>query len=88
MAVDSIHQASFRIMPTFSKGQFVEYDGLLAVVVRTPEDGNVPEDHLALWFGEPDTIRLSQGGEGGRTPQVWTVPAGHCLPVSHMDIRH
>jgi hypothetical protein len=38
----------------FQIGSFVEFDGLLAVVVGVAGHNDVPEEHLALWFGEPN----------------------------------
>ena len=75
-------------MPEFTLGQFVEHDGLLAVVVGTESDGGAPEDHLALWYGDPESVRISQGGTGGLQPEVWTVPTDYCIPASPPDIRH
>jgi len=61
-------------MTAFKRGQFVEHDGLIAVIVGTPGDGEAPADHLALWYGEPRGRRISEGGSGGERPEVWTVP--------------
>lgn len=72
----------------FRLGQFVEHDGLLAVVVGTPEDGMAPEDHLALWYGDPRCVRRSQGGPGGQTPEVWTVPAAYLKPAAEPTVLH
>jgi hypothetical protein len=52
------------------RGDFVELDGLLDVVVASAGEPDgagdlVPEDHVALWFGAPPTKRVSEGGEGG-----------------------
>jgi len=35
------------------RGAFVEVDGLLAVGGGIEGDKDVPEDHRALWFGDP-----------------------------------
>ena len=72
----------------FKLGDFVELDGLLAVVVGTFESGCAPEDHLALWFGEPSAIRKSQGGAGNLEPQVWTVPSEYCLAAAAPIYNH
>jgi len=74
----------------FSLGQFVVLDGLPAVVVGLPGGHGVPtpEDHLALWFGDPQVERASQGGPGDPVPEVWTVPAKYCRPCRPPDIRH
>jgi hypothetical protein len=69
-------------------GQIVELDGLLAAVVGTGDDSWVPEDHVALWFGDPDCVRKSKGGTGGLHPEVWFVPAEYCTPAAEMDLRH
>jgi hypothetical protein len=75
-------------MNTFERGQFVEKDGLLAVVVGISGDKDVPDEHLALWFGDPFSKRISEGGSGGRSPEVWTVPAEYCTAASAPVIRH
>lgn len=74
----------------FSLGQFVVLDGLPAVVVGLPGGHGVPtpEDHLALWFGDPQVERASQGGPGDPVPEVWTVPAEDCRPCRPPGIRH
>jgi hypothetical protein len=72
----------------FKRGDFVELDGLLSVVVGTSEDGMVPEDHLVLWLGTPQGIRKSEGGLGGLQAEVWTVPSGLCQPASAPIVRH
>ena len=75
-------------MATWRRGDLVELDGRLAVVVGAEGEPGVPEDHVNLWFGEPQSIRKSEGGPGGRTPVVWTVPEEYCLPTPPPDVRH
>ena len=70
------------------RGDFVEMDGLLAVVVATDEDPNVPEEHVGLWFGAPTTKRISEGGAGGTVPEVSTVPVGLCSPIRNIEFIH
>ena len=72
-------------MHSFERGQ---YDGLLAVVVGKPQNGGAPEEHLALWYGEPRCIRKSDGGAGCQHPEVWTVPVEQCIPAPTPIIRH
>lgn len=72
----------------FKKGDLVEFDGLLAVVVGTEADGGAPEEHLALWFGDPQGKRLSEGGTGGLRAEVWTIPAEYCRPALAPNVRH
>lgn len=59
-------------------GSFVELDGLPAIVVQTPDGVNIPEDHVALWFGEPGATRISDGGSGNVHPELWIVPTEVC----------
>ncbi len=75
-------------MNRWRRGDFVELDGLPAVVVGTEEDPEVPEGHVTLWFGEPRGKRLSEGGTGGLRPEVWTVPAECCAPGQPPIVRH
>jgi hypothetical protein len=75
-------------MGEWEKGQLVELDGLLAAVVGTDEDAWVPEDHVALWFGDPQSVRKSQGGPGGLQPELWTVPAEYCTLAADPVVRH
>jgi len=60
------------------KGDFVRIDGINAVVVGTDEDENIPEDHIAVFFGSEITKRESEGGTGNGRPQVWIVPIDLC----------
>ena len=59
----------------WQRGELVEIDGLLAVVVALPGDQNVPDDHVGVWFGKPDCVRISEGGPGKTSPEIWTVPS-------------
>jgi len=73
-------------MSELKPGDLVETDGLIAVVVRV--EGEVPEDHVTLWFGEPQGKRKSEGGKGSLTPVIWTVPASYCTLAKKPDARH
>ena len=75
-------------MAQWNKGDFVEMDGLLAVVVGTQDDPDVPEDHVALWFGDPQMKRVSEGGAGNARPEVWLVPADRCSPAQPPIYKH
>jgi hypothetical protein len=72
----------------FQKGQFIEFDGVPAVIVGLPGDSGVPDDHVALWFGNPNTIRKSQGGNGEIAPEIWTVPIDLCETGRSPIVRH
>lgn len=53
---------------------------IAAVVARYPDDAWVPEDHLALWYGEVN----EQG-----YPVVWTVPSDCCQALQlPLEVRH
>jgi hypothetical protein len=62
----------------FLKGDFVRIDGINAVVVANEEDENIPEEHIAVFFGSGIARRESEGGEGNSNPQVWIVPIDLC----------
>lgn len=70
------------------KGQFIEFDGVPAVIVGLPGDIGVPEDHVVLWFGNLNAIRKSKGGNGGIAPEVWTVPVDLCGPGHVPRLNH
>lgn len=70
------------------KGQFVQLDGLPAVVVGVPGDSDVPDDHVALWFGHEGAVRRSDGGTGGIVPRVWTVPIDACESGIPPEFNH
>lgn len=62
-----------------SKGDFVRIDGINAVVIGTEEeDENIPEGHIAVFFGSEIAKRESEGGQGNGRPQVWIVPTDVC----------
>lgn len=69
-------------------GTFVEVGGVLAVVVGLSGMNGVPDDHLAIWFGEPQGKPKSEGGEGNLVPLVWTVPTEYCLPAKPSIFQH
>ena len=72
----------------WSRGDFVELDGLLAVVVGVEGEPEVPDDHVAVWFGDPPSVRKSDGGSGGQSPEVWTVPADLLVRAAGPSIKH
>ena len=72
----------------WSRGDFVELDGLLAVVVGGEGEPEVPDDHVAVWFGDPRSVRKSDGGSGGQSPEVWTVPADLLVRAAGPSIKH
>jgi hypothetical protein len=75
-------------MSKLRRGDLVELDGLLAAVVGVEGDANVPEDHVALWFGDPHCQRMSEGGVGGQHPEVWTVPEEYVVSAASPVYKH
>ena len=72
----------------YKTGDMIELDGLLGSVVGLPDGGNVPEDHLAVWFGEPKCDRISAGGKGRRHPEIWIVPDEYCQHAEAPAYKH
>lgn len=75
-------------MSSWRRGDLVEIDGLLAVVVGVGGDAGVSEGHIAVWFGEPRCVRRSQGGRGGPRAEVWIVPAECAVTAAEPIWRH
>lgn len=75
-------------MPRWRRGDLVELDGLLAVVVGTEGEPDVPEGHVALWFGEPRCVRESEGGKGGERPEIWAIPEDMLAPGAELIRCH
>lgn len=69
----------------FARGDIVEIAGQLAVVVGTFADGGAPDEHIAVWFGDPQTER---GGPTGATPEVWTIPEQYFLKAKEPVLIH
>lgn len=62
----------------FYKGDFVRIDGINAVVVANEDDEEIPENHVAVFFGSGLARRESEGGSGNANPEVWVVPVDLC----------
>ena len=77
-----------QVPPPVQKGSLVELDGLLTVVVSLAGEDGVPDDHVALWFGEPQVERMSRGGSGGARPEVWIVPEDLIGPSAEPVVKH
>lgn len=86
--VSKIAGTSHTDQPCVSRGDFVELDGLLGVVVGVEGEASVPDDHLAVWFGTPQTTRISEGGTGRHRPEVWTAPKNDFSPAAAPIYRH
>jgi hypothetical protein len=62
----------------FKKGDFVEIDGLIGVVVGIEKDEITPEGHLAIWFGAGQQVRASEGATSPIPVEIHTVPIAMC----------
>ena len=60
------------------KGDLIDFDGLLGCVIDTDENDSVPEGHVTVWYGEPKTERISEGGEGHAVPIIYNIPEEYC----------
>ena len=65
----------------------VTMDGLLAAVVGVEGDPDIPEGHVALWFGDPTATRASEGGAPRARAEAWIVPLESCAHVA-LDLKH
>jgi len=77
-------------MKKYSKGDFVEYDGLTGVVVGVDGDPHVPEGHVLLWHGSNKMVRKSEDSKNYKSqrPEVWSVPEEYCDPALPAKVRH
>lgn len=77
-------------MNRLAKGDFVEIDGLVAVVVGTDNEPSVPEDHVLLWYGEPNQVRKSECPDAYKImePIAYLVPAEYCTNPLTAKIEH
>ena len=76
------------LMAQWQRGDLVELDGVLAVVTSIAGDPGVPDDHIAVWFGDPRCKRKSEGGTGGASPEIWTVPEEYFVAAAPPVFKH
>ncbi len=75
----------FRMEPTqFLKkvrtiGSFVKVENHVGVVVAYPDQKNVLEDYLAVWYGQ-----ITEDNK----PRVRTVPEEYCEPIDKIEYYH
>lgn len=60
------------------RGDFVRVGEQVGVVTHLAGEGAVPEEHVAVWYGEV----------ADREPQVRTVPAEYCVRVDEVFCYH
>lgn len=77
-------------MSRLVKGDFVEFDGQVAVVVGTDDEKDVPEEHVLLWYGEPGQARKSESSNTHKRvrPIVFLVPEEYCTESLTAKIKH
>ena len=66
--------------PLLRVGDFVRVGSDVGVVVGLSDGVEVPEEHLAVWYGEV--------GEAADVPRCRTVPAEYCEVVSTVEYYH
>ena len=77
----------------WERGDLVELDGRLGVVVAIGGGGigddhpDVPEDHIAVWFGDSQGDRKSRSGADNH-PEIWTVPAERFVAAAPPVWKH
>ncbi len=72
----------------FEKGDFVIFDGVLAVIVGTETDQDVPEGHVALWYGHDKEQQTVTSKPEASRPETWTVPQEYCQSAKRPKIQH
>ena len=60
-------------------GTFVRISGHVGVVVGDSDLETVPEDHLAIWYGQTAE---------DNSPEVRTVPEEYCEPIDNIKYYH
>lgn len=68
-------------MSLFKRGDLVVLNGKIAAVVGVAGDPNVPEEHIALWYG-------ASVGDTSLGTVVWTVPEEYCELAPAPEFRH
>ena len=64
-------------------GQFVIVGKSIGVVVGLPNGSEIPENHLAVWYGE-----TADDTHGKMIPKVRTVPEDYCEPLNGVSFYH
>ena len=74
------------------KGDLVELNGLPCVIVGMAGecfgDEEVPEEHVALWYGDTEPKPTWEGGTGKVKTVVFTVPIDCLEPGQVPRVRH
>ena len=63
-------------------GQFVSVGKDIGIVVGFPNDNEIPEEHLAIWYGQ------TTDNNGKTVPKVRTVPEEYCEPLDGISFYH
>jgi len=56
------------------QGDFARVGHHVCVVIAVEGDPSIPEDHLAVWYGETNSSGV---------PRVRTVPTEYVIPLEH-----
>jgi hypothetical protein len=76
------------MIKAFNRGDFVEVDGALGVVVGVAGEQQVPEEHLAIWFGVDKPSSAAQEEHGVGCPEVWTIPQEYVQAGPNAIVHH
>lgn len=78
-------------MTSASRGDLVELNGVPCVIVALAGEQvgmeQVPEDHVALWYGNAGVTPIEEG-PGQLPPEVWTVPLESIEKGQVPTVRH
>jgi hypothetical protein len=79
-------------MQTAQRGDLVELNGLPCVIIALAGefigDEEIPEEHVALWYGDNEAKPTWEGGRKGVKTEVWTVPLEYVEPGQVPTVLH
>ena len=79
-------------MLTARRGDLVQLNGQPCVIVALAGefigDEEVPEEHVALWYGDAEAKPTWEGGATNVPTEVWTVPLEYVEPGPVPTVLH
>jgi len=79
-------------MLTVQRGDLVELKGRPGVVVALAGEvigaAEVPEEHVAVWYGDGEAKPTWKGGTANVPTEVWTVPLEYLEPGPAPTVLH
>jgi len=74
------------------RGDLIELNGLPCVIIalagESIGDEQVPEEHVAVWYGDIEPTPTWEEGTGNVKTKVWTVPLEYCMPGQVPTVLH